>query len=483
MSKLAQALRIAEARRNRTKKQLLLFGLVALLVLAALLLAYQWANRSLDLASVVAPKASLVPALSNSAPASEPALPSANETAPPAFLQVIAEYQDALSGLEEHARFGEDVRQVLGDLRQLQEQLSSHDFTTLKPYYDDTLATAKGLVDEVERFKLQLLDDIERAYIQRNAKAFQAAMQAYESLGRDLDRIVQWRDIGEQPERIFQLLKEAKSHQVQNNPSKELSVLQQLEKLGFTRENIPERIAELKQTLHTTTINQWLQAAHDFYSNGRFVEAKSVLDKVLKADPSNGSAQQLLSVVEGRLNQQKFDALYAHAQASSSADRWSDAKQAYQQALSLQPNHKLAMEGLQLASDISGLEIDMQGLLATSLRLGDKQVSRYALDLLEKAEAYTSYSLRLTDVSKQLRLSLTQMSTPAQIAIKSDGKARIEVRGVGYIEPTKYKVISLTPGMYELYTHCKGHVVGMSRLEIPVNQPSLEISVGCGRKL
>lgn len=483
MSKLAQALEIAEARRDRARKKVLLLGLVTLLVLAGLLVVYLWLSNSVNTTHVAVSNDPPVSFPKRSAPVQDPVPPGSTSTAPPGLVKRIAEYQEALSGLEDHPRFGEDAKMLLPELKQLQEQVSEHDFSKLNSYYDETLSTAQTLVDDVEQFKRQLIDSIKRAYAQRDVKAFKASLEAYDAHGQDPGRVAKWREIADEADQIFPLLKAAEAHRVQNQPSEELSALQQLRKLGFTRENVPDRITEIKNTLKQASIDKRLQAAHSYYSNGRFVKAKSALQDVLKAEPSNSSAQQLLGDVESRLSQQKFNALYARAKASAADDRWTEAKQAYQQALSYQANHKMAMEGLRLASEITGLEDDILTLLSTPHRLGDEQVARYARGLLDKATDYNEASPKLTAVVKQLRRRLTQMSTPARVAIKSDGKARIEVRGVGYIEPTTYKVISLTPGVYELYSHCKGHVVGMSRIEIPVNQPSIEVSVGCGRKL
>ena len=481
MDKIERALIIAEAQRHRSRKQNSLFAVAALLVLLLIFLVYLWGSSNSG--STIETSNPSIPSKNEPEATPTPIITNTIAVNSPDHLQAIDEYQDALSGFAKNQRFGEDANQIINELKQLRRQLEIHEFSELKTYYEETLSSSSKFLNEVESFRRQLISDIKRAYKQRNDNSFQEAIDTYDLLGQEANDIAQWRSIVAIAPELFPLLKEAELHRVQNDSGKELAVLKKVRALGFTGENIPQRISKLEQTLLQETLSQRIQHAHELYAGGQFSSARSALNKVLTIDPSNITAKELMSLVNEKLIEKEFEKLYSLATELAASDHWVDARQAFKRAISIRSNHREAMEGLELANSITSLESEMQKLLRNPLHLGDKQVSLYAEKLLQKAKALAIHSSKLMDISKRLQKNLIQMNTPSRVAITSDGKPRIEVRGVGYIEPTTHKIIFLTPGIYELYTHCKGHIVGKSQLEVPVDQSSVEVSVACGRRI
>ena len=92
-------------------------------------------------------------------------------------------------------------------------------------------------------------------------------------------------------------------------------------------------------------------------------------------------------------------------------------------------------------------------------------------------------SLTLEGLYRDVSLLVNSKSKPRSVIIKSDGRARIKVQGVGYINPTKEKSISLSPGEYRLYAECKGNQTKLYEIVIPIDDEISPIRVACGREI
>ena len=67
--------------------------------------------------------------------------------------------------------------------------------------------------------------------------------------------------------------------------------------------------------------------------------------------------------------------------------------------------------------------------------------------------------------------------------IKSDGKTRIEIKGIGFIEATEKRTIHLKPGSYLVHAACAGHKTELTELKIPL-QGSIEPKrIICGERI
>jgi hypothetical protein len=164
-------------------------------------------------------------------------------------------------------------------------------------------------------------------------------------------------------------------------------------------------------------------------------------------------------------------------------DDWNVAQGLYYSALAIDAENKNALDGVRLSDEIVDFSTQIVALLKTPERLSDVRVARFAKELLGEADVYLEFSGKLQELAENLEHALRERGKPAKILVESDGKARIEVRGVGYIEPTLEKIIELLPGHYAFYAHCKGRIVEQVLLEVPVNQPVVGVNVVCGRKL
>ena len=89
-----------------------------------------------------------------------------------------------------------------------------------------------------------------------------------------------------------------------------------------------------------------------------------------------------------------------------------------------------------------------------------------------------------TNFFKDIKINLVDTTLkPRPVIIKSDGKTRIEIKGIGFIEATEKKTIHLKPGSYLVHAGCAGHKTEITELKIPL-QGSIEPKrIICGERI
>ena len=65
----------------------------------------------------------------------------------------------------------------------------------------------------------------------------------------------------------------------------------------------------------------------------------------------------------------------------------------------------------------------------------------------------------------------------------SDGRAKIEIKKIGYVEPTSNKTILLYPGSYEFVAKCRNHKDNLKKVQIPIDDKKIIVRIGCGEEI
>ena len=479
MKNIEQTLILAAAKKESSSKQLLLLMLAALFILSVLLVLFMTTSSEDgpgEVASLAtAPKMAEV--TTRQVDAIVAPLPGLD------LKQAIADYIASTSVLVKHSRFGNEAAEVLRMLKELDDNLLNMNPVNQKAYFEEASIVARQLAEKVEAFRSTLLKDIAQAYSDRNAKAFTLGLREFKALGTDQKPVAQWLEFEDTADEIFEKLRKVEAYRRENDIEGELAMLREVTALGFKEEGLSDRVRELEVLSRQLGITRQLSRAQSLYSVGEYYKAFEELSIVLTVDPDNIQAKSLLKKAQIALDKSTVDDLVAKAARAIALDDWKAAGDLYNKALTIDADNKNALDGKRLSDEIIGVNTYMKNLLNAPERLSDRKVAKYAKELLDKAEDYFVFSDSLHHLAGDLGDALRERGKPAKVLVKSDGKARIEVRGVGYIEPTLEKAIELLPGSYAFYAHCKGRIVEQVLLEVPVNQPIVGVNIVCGRKI
>lgn len=215
-------------------------------------------------------------------------------------------------------------------------------------------------------------------------------------------------------------------------------------------------------------------------ADGLFVEAEKQADELRVLEPRNKNLGSYNSLIKEGLKRQSIDLLAAEITRNKNSENFNIALQLVNKLLNLDPTNGFANEAFSWLSSVIALNREINSLLSDTSRLSDPTVAVYAQKILLQAQNFEGVVLT-ANIAGQLEFVLQEYQTPIEILVKSDNIARIEIRGVGYIEPTESKIVMLKPGKYTLNAVCKGHRNNL--MEAVFSDINRSIEVLCGDKL
>jgi tetratricopeptide (TPR) repeat protein len=226
------------------------------------------------------------------------------------------------------------------------------------------------------------------------------------------------------------------------------------------------------------------QMLADAISDQDFPAAESTLSQLKLLGGSGESIRTFR-----RLLDESRDATYAarflvKAESSYSLGDLTAAVSSAKEAVEIDPSSAKAREALSLYQSEMTLMLRANVFLDQPHRLSSDNVMAEATALLAELGPFESPAL--SDLSVELRQLISDYSKTFTLAVTSDGVSRIELVGVGFIEPTLERRVTLSRGTYTLIARCKGHrdqAVDIDQDFELRPETTIDVSIGCGRKI
>lgn len=382
----------------------------------------------------------------------------------PSFRSAAEGISHRLLAIESNSR---DSTKYLENATAIQEIQS--ELTSLESSYNELIEL---LLSEINRYALNL-----------NYDAFEITLRNLDQLNLGNEKIIAWIQFAESSKSYFEDMLTATSAQNGNDIQAELQALQKASASLPPNISHEDRIIDLEQQIKEIKINALIETASDNISMDLFDEALISIREILSIEPSNKSAQELLVIAQDAKALKDLQLKIIEAEEAVASDNWSLAHLLFEQAIEMSPNNTLAAEGHALSSQVIGYLDAIKDLIDNPIRLVDSNIQEYALNLIDDVGELGIASKVLDEQVESLRFVLSTDLNPRSVTIISDGEARIEVRGVGYIEPTRERNIELRPGEYELNAMCDGHINNIYHLVVPISVQNVSMEVTCGEKL
>jgi len=222
---------------------------------------------------------------------------------------------------------------------------------------------------------------------------------------------------------------------------------------------------------------------HELIDNKRFDQARKLLSESQAIGISASQLHAFEKRIENGRRVQALATLVENANEAEKKDSWTAAIRYYREALALDKTNAGVAEKLQLAEAVASASEGVQTLINRPLALSDKSVGAYADNRLRAARELQLKSPSLKSQADKLGDLLRLARIKRSVQVVSDGKTRIEVQTIGFIEPTKGKEIQLYPGKYLLFAKCKNSKDRVVELIVPL-QDQVPISrVECGERI
>ena len=338
---------------------------------------------------------------------------------------------------------------------------------------EDLISTYK---DEL-RFSLQR---VEMAFEKFDKVVFEREMSNLVELAINNPEVNEWASKKASALEYFNYAIKARRAKSELNAQVEIDALREIDRLGFGNSDSDARIKFLQDAIAEHEFAAHILATRQLISTGNFKKANKEIIKAASIFPQRSQIKELTVQINEELKKIAVADLILVAETHRRQDDWLSAQKSYSEAILITPSSKEALYGYQLSQSILSFEDELNDVIDRPLRLKSAEVMAYAKSLVVNAEPYTAFSISLEMTRDKALFVVGEMGRPRAVSIDSDGIARIKVQGVGYIEPTKGKVISLISGNYEFHAECKGRKTKIYNLTVPLSDKQPLLKVMCG---
>lgn len=345
------------------------------------------------------------------------------------------------------------------------------------------MGQASSLIGEVEDAIVSHLARISRAYEEKNYHVFEGELASLEKLSPNNLRLDSLQEKSLWLRDLSSLIQEAQVARAQNRSREELKALEKIKSVGLEDLSNEERIQELKLAIRIEDYNRLSKEARMLRDNRSYSKALVAIKAAKNLFPQRTELDDLTQEINELYRLERVLILNKRAVESVRHDKWSEAENYYRKALELQNTNSEALIGLKLSEEILSHIAIFRDFLERPSRLTDPAVAAYAEDVLNSSSRHSSRSLLLGSLRTEVTILFDRLKTPRQIRIISDGKSTIEVKGVGFVKPTKNKIIELKPGKYYFHASCRGHVTNLVEVKVPASGHMQPIRIICGRRI
>jgi hypothetical protein len=129
-------------------------------------------------------------------------------------------------------------------------------------------------------------------------------------------------------------------------------------------------------------------------------------------------------------------------------ERWTEALELYDEALSRDPSLQFAINGRAAVAPRAELGNQMQALIDRPERLAADEVRTQAERLLARARALPTQGPVIRSQVSRLELLLPTFNQPVMLALESDNATEVAIQRVGFLGAFDHRQVELKPGRY-----------------------------------
>ena len=391
------------------------------------------------------------------------------------------ELKPALEAIPAETAFARQAQRLVEQLVDFFQQFALTG--AYSPGIDYQITAAEDLLQQYNRAVTESLARLESAFQNRDAKQFIADLDGLQIIASESLKVASWVAKKADILQYFDLFQLANRLRAESNLEAELDALSRIDALGYSDSIINDRMVFLKDAIAENQFALHIQATLDFISSNDFVSAKKEIAKATKLFPSRSQVVELTERVDLELKKIRAKQLVQMGFKKAALDDWDVAKKHFSSALKILPLHQLANDGFERANSILRYKDKLSSIARSPLRLKSQEVLDYANQLMIDSKQFSEFSESLVNLQVEVEALIRQKMLPRSVWIDSDGKAKIRVKGLGYIMPTKGRYVDLVPGKYLFFAECKGRKTEIYNVQIPIEGDVPALRVLCGVKL
>jgi serine/threonine protein kinase/tetratricopeptide (TPR) repeat protein len=211
---------------------------------------------------------------------------------------------------------------------------------------------------------------------------------------------------------------------------------------------------------------------------GRLEEARAAFERARAARPNGAEAQDGLRRVDAAVRARGFGSLRTRAEDAEADERWDEAVTAYTSILKADPSQGFAQDGRTRAQARLDLNDSLQAIIDRPDLLAAAEARAHAATLLQSAQAIDAPGPVLRLQMARVSALLPEFEKPVHLSLVSDGLTQVTIAGVGTFGGFTRRDIELKPGRYTLVGSRDGYRDVRRDLSVSPGQTQT-ISVSC----
>ncbi len=396
--------------------------------------------------------------------------------------EILAQMLEKNEALQEHAVelwAAEEYRQAMALADSGDAAYRTHDFRQAVDFYRQALAAFQSLLDRAAPMYEESMQKGAAALLEnRAAEAAQAftlalaIMPGDAAAGKGLERA------GNLDE-VVALINEGDRFRTRGQLPEARKSFEQALALDGEATVARQKLAEIDRLLQDRTFNLAMSNGYEALENGRLKKAEQSFAQARKLKPDNAAARTALQDTRNRIAGVRIKSLIAAAEKLESEEKWRDAIDKYDAALSLDQNLLSAQQGKRRSVFRADLDKKLKNTIANPARLANAAVYAEALNLQKQAENISDPGPGLREQISSLSTLLREARIPVRVHIVSDGKTNVAIYRKSVLGRFMDMEISLIPGAYVAVGTRKGYRDVRVEFEVTPGNQVTRIVVQC----
>jgi tetratricopeptide (TPR) repeat protein len=207
-------------------------------------------------------------------------------------------------------------------------------------------------------------------------------------------------------------------------------------------------LARVNRALSDSAFNAEMGAGLAALNAGQLSEASTRLQRARAMRPDSTEVAAALQRVADAGSSRSLADLENRAARLVTEERWTEALELYDQALSRDPSLQFAINGRATVAPRVELGNQMQALIDRPERLAADEVRIQAERLLARARALPTQGPVIRSQVQRLEILLPTFNQPVMLALESDNATEVAIQRVGFFGTFDKRQVELKPGRY-----------------------------------
>lgn len=240
---------------------------------------------------------------------------------------------------------------------------------------------------------------------------------------------------------------------------------------------------QAKKSYADNLFQESLSKGYRSLNDESFDDAKILFEQALSVRPNSKEALQALDELNLKRIASLTKSLKYKGLIAEVNEEWNQAKGFYEEILVIDPNLEEVKESLNRVESRILLDAEMTSIIARSDAYNDNKVLGQAQALLETAKSIERIGPKLEQSIQKLDSLIRIALIPIDVIFESDQLTEVTIFKVDQMGTFQQKIVSLRPGIYTARGSRKGFKDETIRFRVDPNKQNQRVRIICNKKI